>query len=226
MFVITNTFTESDLEQAVRLARANYVDLFNKYVKAHGPTSSLCMLQVETEVREYLKDALTGCHGLSVGAVFAKDQNTGEVIGFVICLTGHIVTDCGLNYMVVDKRYRRQGVMRAMLGDIMNRFSFIGISCNVDKVPYYEALNFRVTGSDMVQVAMSWGLNKAQATMSLINFDGSVELHQAMLTFMRVAGTRGNAIMNKLAKEQERQISYVKLYASKRLSGASHASSV
>ncbi|KPW61558.1 hypothetical protein [Pseudomonas cannabina] len=71
-FTITDQLTKGDIEQAIKLARANYSELINKYVKPHGPTSSLCIAQVVAEVREYLSDALTGCYGGFAEAVLAK----------------------------------------------------------------------------------------------------------------------------------------------------------
>lgn len=223
VFTLTTAFTQSDLEQALRLARANYVELINKYVKPHGPTSSLCIAQVETEVQAYLDDALTGCYQVRAGAVFAKDAATGDVIGFSIYLGGIIPTDCGLNYVVVDKRYRRQGIMKAMLDVVMKKFTFIGLSCNVDKVPYYESLGFRITGADMVQVAMSWGVNKPHGTMTVLGFDKSVPILAATESFMRNAGGKAEAILAKLGRLQEEKTALVEGYVKKRQSGISHA---
>lgn len=222
MFNLTTTFTQTDIDQALRLARANYVELINKYIKPHGPTSSLCIAQVETEVGTYLEDARSACYGTGAGAVFARDAATGAVIGFTIYLAGLIPTDCGLNYIVVDTRYRRQGVMRAMLDLVMQKFSFIGMSCNVDKVPYYEALGFRITGADMMQVAMSWGLDKPHGTMRILGFDNSDPIVEAKAVFFRNAGGKGEAILAKLGAIQEQKIADVAGYVQKRQSGLSH----
>jgi len=227
MFTLSTTFTQADQEQALRLSRAYYVDLINKYVKPHGPTSSLCIAQVETEVGAYLEDARTGCYQVRAGAVFAKDTATGEVIGFAIYLGGKTPpTDCGLNYVVVDHRYRRQGIMRAMLDAVMQKFNFIGLSCNVDKVPYYEALGFRVTGSDMMQVGMSWGVDKPHGVMNVLGFDKSEPIQTAIAAFMRNSAGRGEAILAELGRIQEQKITEVEAYVRKRQSGLSHADAI
>ena len=224
MYTLTTTFTEAELEQALRLARVNYVDLINKYVKPHGPTSSLCIAQVETEVKAYLDDARTGCYQVRAGAVLAKDATTGQVIGFTIYLGGVIPpTDCGLNYIVVDQHYRRKGIMRAMLSVVMQKFTFIGLSCNVNKVPYYESLGFRVTGADMTQVEMSWGVVKPHGTMAMLGFDKSVPILAAKESFMRNAGGKADAILAKLGRAQEDMNTLVAGYVLKRQSGMSHA---
>jgi len=227
VFTLSTTFTRSDLEQALRLSRAYYVDLINKYVKAHGPTSSLCIAQVETEVRAYLEDALTGCYQVRAGAVFAKDDATEEVIGFAIYLGGKAPpTDCGLNYVVVDQRYRRQGIMKAMLDVVMRKFTFIGLSCNVEKVPYYEALGFRITGSDMMQVGMSWGVNKTHGVMSVLDFGNSEQIHAAVAAFMRNSAGKGEAILSELGRIQELKVAEVEAYVRRRQSGLSHLEAI
>ncbi|MFB4250915.1 GNAT family N-acetyltransferase [Pseudomonas idahonensis] len=224
MFCITTTFTRADIDQALRLARANYVDLIFKYVKPHGPTSNLCITQVETEVEAYLEDALTGRYGLRAGAVFAKDDTTGQVVGFITYLGGVVPpTDCGLNYVVVDQRYRRKGIMKAMLNVVMQKFTFIGLTCNVDKVPYYESLGFRITCADFTQVDMSWGVDKAHGIMAKLGFDSSVPILAAKESFMRNAGSKAASILSKLGQLQEDKTAEVASYVLKRQSGSTHA---
>lgn len=227
MFTLSTAFSQADQDQALRLSRACYVDLINKYVKPHGPTSSLCIAQVETEVRAYLDDARTGCYQVRAGAIFAKDSATGEVIGFAIYLGGKTPpTDCGLNYVVVNQRYRRQGIMKAMLDVIMLKFTFIGLSCNLDKVPYYETLGFRITGTDMMQVAMSWGLDKPHGVMNVLDFGKSEAIQAAVAAFMRNSAGKGEAILAELGRIQELKISEVEGYVHKRQSGLSHADAI
>ncbi|WP_131815889.1 MULTISPECIES: GNAT family N-acetyltransferase [Pseudomonas] len=223
MFTITTELTHSDMVQVLKLARANYVELISKSVRPHGPTSSLCIAQVEAEVREYLRDALTGCYGLPVEAVLAKEALTGDVIGFAIVLGGHIPSDCGINYAAVHVDHRRQGILREMMNYVKSRHTHIGLSCNVDKVPFYEALGFRITGSDLVQVAMNWGVDKLGASMGVLDFRLNTDLNEAKETFLRINGPKAQGILSKMGHIQEQRIVYVQGYVDKRLSGLSHS---
>lgn len=225
MFTVTTTFKQNELEQAVRLASSNYVELINKFVRPYGPTSGLCKVQVETEVKAYLEDVLYKNMGTDAGAVFVKDIGTGEVIGFSIYLSGLNPTDCGLNYMVVDKRHRRQGIMKAMVDEIRKTHLFIGLSCNIDKVPYYEAIGFVVTGPELSQVAMSWGVNKPHPSMKKIGFEDSVTINKAVEEFLR-SNAQSALILRKIAQAQEVRYAQVKEYVRKRLSGLTHDQSI
>lgn len=226
MFTITTNLTHGDIAQVVKLARVNYVELISKSVRPHGPTSSLCITQVEAEVREYLRDALTGCYGLPVEAVLAKESATGELIGFAIVLGGNTPTDCGINYAAVHTNHRRQGILREMLNYVKSCHTHIGLSCNVDKVPFYEKLGFRITGSDLVQVTMCWGVDKPSAAMGVLDFSQNAELIDAQATFMRLHGQKAESILDKIGLVQEQRISYVKRYVEKRQSGLSHTSAL
>ncbi|WP_411961220.1 GNAT family N-acetyltransferase (plasmid) [Pseudomonas mandelii] len=223
MPIITADLTEGDINQAIKLARANYVELINKFVKPHGPTSSLCIAQVEAEVREYLLDALTGCYGGFVEAVLARDQARGDLIGFTIVLRGNNPEDCGISYTVVSATHRRQGILREMLKGVQARYSHIGLSCNVDKVPYYEALGFHITGSDCAQVAMCCGIDKPEAMMGALDFSLNSKIAEAVATFERVHGAKAKGIFCKMGEIQERRFEYVDAYVIKRLSGLAHA---
>ncbi|MBX8557011.1 hypothetical protein K5D56_26220 [Pseudomonas cichorii] len=222
MFYITTHLTEDDIYQAITLARVNYVELINKLIKPHGPTSSLCIAQVEAEVREYLLDALTGCYGGFTEAILAKDQVSGELIGFTIVLRGNAPADCGISYTVVNVNHRRRGILREMLKGVQARFTHIGLACNVDKVPYYEALGFYITSADLAQVAMCCGINKPDATMRALDFSLNSSIAEAVATFQRVNGTKTESILSKIGEIQERRFEYVERYVAKRQSGLSH----
>lgn len=223
MITITQTITEDDIHLAIKLARANYVELINKLIKPHGPTSSLCIAQVEAEVREYLLDALTGCYGGFSEAVIAKDQLSGKLIGFTIVLRGNDPADCGINYTVVNATHRRQGILREMLKRVQARFSHIGLACNVDKVPYYEALGFHITSADLAQVSMCCGIDKPNAKMGALDFSLNSSIAAAVATFQRVNGAKTEGILSKIGEIQERRFEYVERYVAKRQSGLSHA---
>ena len=225
MFSITTSLTEADIQQAVKLAKANYVELIEKHIRPGGPTGSLCQTTVEVEVRAYLEEALSPEFGMKITAVLAKDPDH-NLIGFAIALGGELETDCGLNYAVVHSGYRRQGILRAMLKEVQGRFQFIGLACKIDKVPYYESLGFRITGPQSAQVAMSWGLDKPHADMSVLGFHNDPDIQLAKGAFERLNGAKTPGIYRKMKAMQVEQSEKVLAYLDKRAKGVSHAESV
>jgi GNAT superfamily N-acetyltransferase len=222
MFTITNTLTQSDVEQAVKLSKLYYADLIHKVLKPHGPTSGLCSSQVEIEVRAYLEEALTGRQGLRIEVVLAKETATDSVIGFAVVLSSKMSKDCGLNYTAVHKDYRRQGILRAMLDRVKSRYSSIGLSCHPDKVPYYEALGFRVDGAEFVQVTMGWGEDKENAMMNSFDMNNNPEIQRCKQAFVRLNGSKTQAIMKKIAEVQENRMVDVQKYVQSRADGIPH----
>lgn len=214
MFTITTALTQADVPQILKLARANYVDLIFKHVKPNGPTSSLCLALIEVEVREYINDALTKCYGLPVSVVLAKDADA-NLIGFAIVIGGKDPTNCGINYAAVHKDHRRQGILRAMLDNVKARYQSIGLTCNMDKVPYYEALGFRVTGARQVQVAMSWGPEKPETDMVVLGLDNHVEIREAQAIFGRVHGNKARGMINKINEMQKLRTAEVEAFVRK-----------
>jgi GNAT superfamily N-acetyltransferase len=225
MFTVTTTLTEADIQQAVKLAKANYVELIEKHIRPGGPTGSMCQTTVEVEVRAYLNEALSGNFGMKITAVLAKDDKQ-NLIGFAIALGGKLETDCGLNYAVVHHAHRRQGILRAMLEEVQKKYSFIGLACKIDKVPYYEALGFRITGPQMAQVAMSWGLDKPHADMTVFGFQHNPEIQLARVSFERLHGAKAPGIYRKMQSMQVEQSQKVLAYLDQRTSGMSHADAV
>lgn len=215
MFTITTELTQADVPQIVKLAKANYVDLIFKHVKPNGPTSTLCLALIEVEVREYVLDALTHCHGLPVSVVLAKDLNA-TLIGFAIVIGGKEPTDCGINYTAVHKDHRRNGVMRAMFDKVKQRYQSINLTCNMDKVAYYEALGFRITGAQQIQVGMSWGPEKPASEMQVLGLDNHVEIREAQEIFGRVHGTKARAMINKIHGMQELRAVEVQAFIAQR----------
>jgi GNAT superfamily N-acetyltransferase len=220
MFTITTELTQADVPAIVKLARANYVDLIFKHVKPNGPTSSLCLALIEVEVREYVVDALTHCHGLPVSVVLAKDTADAKLIGFTIVIGGKEPTDCGINYTAVSKDHRRQGILRAMLDVVKAGYQSIGLTCNMDKVPYYEALGFRVTGARQVQVAMSWGPEKLETEMQFLGLDNHDEIREAQAIFGRVHGKKARAMIGKIHSMQEMRTVEVQAFVAQRQVGS------
>lgn len=106
---------------------------------------------------------------LKVGMVLASDA-AGAVIGFLIYLPVNGCPDaCGVTYMAVSSRHRRQGIARAMIDEMLTLYPHAGLSCSIEKVPYYEALGFQVLDRRDNQVYMNSRDYTASGMMGTLN---------------------------------------------------------
>ena len=108
------------------------------------------------EVHLYL-EALNGEKGTEVELLVATDEEDPEqVIGFLLYLPVQGDWEAfSVAYMAVREGHRRQGVARAMIGEMVGRYPHAELACTVGKVPYFEALGFEVIGQRETQVLMS-----------------------------------------------------------------------
>ena len=108
------------------------------------------------EVHLYL-EALNGEKGTEVELLVATAEDDPEqVTGFLLYLPVQGDWEaCSVAYMAVREGHRRQGVARAMIGEMISRYPHAELTCSVGKVPYFEALGFEVIGARETQVLMS-----------------------------------------------------------------------
>ncbi|WP_339436699.1 MULTISPECIES: GNAT family N-acetyltransferase [unclassified Pseudomonas] len=146
------------------------------------------------EVHLYL-EALNGSKGIAVELVVATDaQDPEKVIGFVLCLP---VKDdpeaCGVAFMAVQVGYRRQGVARAMMRDVLSRYPHAELACSVEKVPAFEGMGFRVRGARGTQVLMNtrdYGTDGLMGVLDVAAIYSSLEVRQIHTYLLQKHGKR------------------------------------
>lgn len=146
------------------------------------------------EVHLYL-EALNGSKGIAVELVVATDaQDPEKVIGFVLSLP---VKDdpeaCGVAFMAVQVGYRRQGVARAMMRDVLSRYPHAELSCSVEKVPAFEGMGFQVRGARGTQVLMNtrdYGTDGLMGVLDVAAIYNSLEVRQIHTYLLQKHGKR------------------------------------
>ncbi|AKS04825.1 GNAT family N-acetyltransferase [Pseudomonas trivialis] len=146
------------------------------------------------EVHLYL-EALNGSKGIAVELVVATDaQDPEKVIGFVLCLP---VKDdpeaCGVAFMAVQVGYRRQGVARAMMRDVLSRYPHAELACSVEKVPAFEGMGFQVRGARGTQVLMNtrdYGTDGLMGVLDVAAIYNSLEVRQIHTYLLQKHGKR------------------------------------
>jgi ribosomal protein S18 acetylase RimI-like enzyme len=154
--------------QVVDLAMANLTEISLLAVPPSNLMYEVYQYGIGVEIGEYVEH-LGRPGDLKVEMVLATDAG-GAVIGFLLYLPLHGSPDaCGVTYMAVSARHRRQGIARAMVNQMLAHFPHAGLSCNVEKVPYYEALGFRVLERRDNQVHMNTRDYTAAGMMATLN---------------------------------------------------------
>ena len=146
------------------------------------------------EVHLYL-EALNGSKGIAVELVVATDaQDPEKVIGFVLSLP---VKDdpeaCDVAFMAVQVGYRRQGVARAMMRDVLSRYPHAELACSVEKVPAFEGMGFQVRGARGTQVLMNtrdYGTDGLMGVLDVAAIYNSLEVRQIHTYLLQKHGKR------------------------------------
>lgn len=131
-------------------------DISSVALPPSNPLYSLYQYGIGYEVHLYL-EALSGARGIPVELLVATDeQDPSVLLGFVLYLP---VQDdpqaCAVAYMAVKAGHRRQGIARALLGQVRERYPHVELACAVGKVGYFEAMGFQVLGARGPQVLMN-----------------------------------------------------------------------
>ncbi|MEX5685933.1 GNAT family N-acetyltransferase [Pseudomonas silesiensis] len=146
------------------------------------------------EVHLYL-EALNGAKGIAVELLVATDDDDPEkVVGFLLYLP---VKDdpeaCGVAYMAVQAGYRRQGIARRMLREMVGRYPHAELTCAVAKVPYFESMGFQVVGVRGTQVLMNTRDHGSEGLMGLLDVASiysSLEVRQIHTYLLQKHGKR------------------------------------
>ena len=131
-------------------------DISSVALPPSNPLYSLYQYGIGFEVHLYL-EAMNGARGIPVELLVAMDeQDPSQVVGFALYLP---VQDdpqaCAVAYMAVRAGHRRQGIARAMLAQVRERYPHVELACVVGKVGYFEAMGFQVLGARGPQVLMN-----------------------------------------------------------------------
>ena len=138
---------------------------------------------------------LAALEGGAVELIVATDEDDPALVsGFLLYLP---VKDdpeaCGVAYMAVHARHRRQGIARGMLRQMLARYPQAELSCSVGKVGWFEALGFRVLGARGPQILMSTRDHSSDglmATQDLAPIFASTEVRQIHTYLLQRHGKR------------------------------------
>ncbi|WP_442113673.1 GNAT family N-acetyltransferase [Pseudomonas sp. NUPR-001] len=147
---------ESIKSQILQLVVDNLTDISALGLPPSNPLYSLYQYAIGFEVHRYL-EAMGGSGDLQVELLVANDQqNPQNVSGFLLYLP---VQDdpqaCSVAYLAVHSQQRRQGIARALLAAMTERYPHAELACTPGKVGCFEAMGFTVIAARGPQVLMN-----------------------------------------------------------------------
>jgi len=227
MFSLTRYTTpcpEPVNSQILQLVVDNLTDISSVALAPSNLLYNIYQYAIGFEVHLYL-EALDGSKGISVELVVAMQDET--VVGF--CLYLPVKDDpqaCGVAFMAVHAGFRRQGVARAMLDDVLARYPHAELACSVEKVPAFEAMGFKVRGARGTQVLMNtrdYGTDGLMGVLDVAAIYSSLEVRQIHTYLLQKHGKRA---MVDAEKQRDRHLDQltrkVRVFVSERLARGSN----
>lgn len=159
MFTLSHFETpppESIKNQIMQMVIDYVTDISAVAIAPSNPLYRLYQYGLGLEVNLY-QEAMDGSKGVSVELIVALDaDDPSTVVGFLLYLPAKDDDQaCAVAYMAVQTSRRRQGVARAMLDDMLDRYPHAELACFVGKVAYFQAMGFQVLGARGPQVVMN-----------------------------------------------------------------------
>ena len=180
--------------QILQMVVDNLTDISSVALPPSNLLYNIYQYAIGFEVHLYL-EALDGSKGIAVELVVATDaQDPQKLMGFVLYLPVKEAPEaCGIAFMAVQVGYRRQGVARGMMRDVLSRHPHAELACSIEKVPAFESMGFRVRGARETQVLMNtrdYGTDGLMGVLDVAAIYRSLEVRQIHTYLLQKHGKR------------------------------------
>lgn len=170
----TITYTRDipkDIEMQVAKMAFDYADdLSMNGFKRGQPLFGLDQVMIVIEMGTLMSNiGVPG--GTNGGLIYAHDQTDSQrVIGFLLYMPlDGVVGECGINYMAVHHEHRKAGVATKLLAELNSAFRQATLTCQIELVPMYEKLGYKVIGNRDSHITMTNGAVPSTASMKIFN---------------------------------------------------------
>ncbi len=159
MFTLAHLDTpppESMKSQVLQMVVDYLGDISPVSLTPSNPLYQLYQYVVGFEVHRYL-DSMDSAQAGKPELIMALDaDDPARLLGFALYLPYVDDPDaCALVYLAVQASHRRQGIGRAMVEEMVARYSHAEVACVDGKVPYFEKLGFLPLAARGPQVVMN-----------------------------------------------------------------------
>ncbi|MGE8066154.1 GNAT family N-acetyltransferase [Pseudomonas sp. NPDC089569] len=199
-------------EQIVDLVRANMTDLSMHAIPQSNFMFAVYQYAIACEVQMYL-DVIAYTQKLPAEIAIAHaEDNPAKVIGFVLYLPLQSHPEaCGVTYMAVAGEYRRKGIAKAMMAEVIKRYPHVELTCSPAKVPYYESMGFQMLRVRDTQIVMNTRDHTSQGLMQILDVAPiyqSSEVKEVHSALVQRYGLRAMVDAEKQLERHLKQLSY------------------
>ena len=180
--------------QILQMVVDNLTDISSVALPPSNLLYNIYQYAIGFEVHLYL-EALGGSKGIAVELIVATSaQDAEKVAGFVLCLPVKDAPEaCGIAFMAVQAGFRRQGVARGMMQEVLAHYPHAELACSVEKVPAFEAMGFQVRGARGTQVLMNtrdYATDGLMGVLDVVPIFSSLEVRQIHTYLLQKHGKR------------------------------------
>ncbi|MGH8381305.1 GNAT family N-acetyltransferase [Pseudomonas sp.] len=197
MFALTHFVAppeESIKSQILQMVVDYLTDISAVGITPSNPLYNLYQYAIGFEVHLYL-EAMAGSRDLCVELIVATDPRDPQTVtGFLLYLPVQDDPEaCSVAYLAVHNQYRRQGIARAMLAQMTERYPHAELACAVSKVAYFEAMDFAVIAARGPQVLMNTRDHASEGLVAVLDMAPiyrTVEVQQIHTYLLQQHGKR------------------------------------
>lgn len=178
--------------QITQLVIDNLTDISAVAIAPSNPLYPLYQYGVGHEVHQYLQTV--GASGDVTAQLLVALDHEDRLLGFALYLP--VKGDdqaCALTYLAVGAQHRRQGIARALLGEMTARYPHAELACVVARVPWFRNLGFKVLGARGSHVWMNTrdhGADGLVAVLDVAPIYRSLEVRQIHAYLLKQHGKR------------------------------------
>ena len=208
MFTLTHLNTpppESMKSQVLQMVVDYLSDISPVSLTPSNPLYQLYQYVVGFEVHRYL-DSMDGAQAGKPELIMALDaEDPARLLGFALYLP--YIDDpeaCALVYLAVQASHRRQGIGRAMVEDMLRRYTHAEVACVASKAPYFEALGFLPLIARGPQVVMNTRHRASDGLVAVQDLQPIFQSKEVRQIHSYLVKQHGEQAMSEAEKERDR----------------------
>lgn len=197
----------SIMHGVLQLAEANITNLHPLAPRPSDPLYAVYQLVLKMELSEYIT-RMGPRDVCKASLIVATDDGAPDVpVGFLLYVAAtDVASVCAVTYMVVSPGHRRQGIARSMVKQMLSRHPDATLTCEIEKVPYYESMGFKVYGHRDTQITMATWKFADDVRCALLDVNQFGNSEPVALLHANLTQRFGIKVMRDAERKQNREL--------------------